>query len=85
MKNPDFLISNFLGRLGESPEGFRGVPEACGYILTEFGLKRKHLDLIHTKFYDFAIVHAESKLNPAWIQPIQPGSTLDPVEPKEST
>ena len=67
----DFLI--LLGGLG-GPEGFQGVPGGRGYILTKFGLKRRHLDLIHTKFHDFAPFQAESSLYPGWIQPIQPGS-----------
>ena len=68
-----FGFFDFLGGFG-GPEGFQGVPGGRGYILTKFGLKRRHLDLIHTKFHDFAPFQAESSLYPGWIQPIQPGS-----------
>ena len=32
---------------------FQGVPGGRGYILTKFGLKRRHLDLVHARFHDF--------------------------------
>ena len=67
------IFAAFWGGFG-SPEGFQGVPGGCGYVVTKFGLKRRHLDLIHAKCHDFAPFQAESRLNPAWIQPIQPGS-----------
>ena len=35
------------------PEGFQGVGGDHGYILTEFGPKRTHQTLLHTKFDDF--------------------------------
>ena len=38
------------------PEGFQGVPGGRGYILTEFGVKRRHLDLVHARFHDFWLV-----------------------------
>ena len=37
-------------------EGFRGVPGGCGYILTKFQVKRRHLDLIHVIFHDFVFI-----------------------------
>ena len=40
----------------KGPEGFQGVPGARGYILTEFGPKRTHQTLVHTKFDDFCLV-----------------------------
>ena len=55
-----FLIFGGFG----SPKGFQGVHGGRGYVVTKFGLKRRHLDLIHTTFHDFAPFQAESKLNP---------------------
>ena len=35
-------------------EAFRGVPGGRGYIVTKFQPKRRHLDLFHARFHDFA-------------------------------
>ena len=45
----------FFGFLGgfRGREAFRGVSGGCGSVLTKFGLKRRHLDLIHARFDDF--------------------------------
>ena len=53
----------FWGVLGVR-RGSQGVHGGRGYVVTKFGLKRRHLDLIHTTFHDFAPFQAESKLNP---------------------
>ena len=34
-------------------EAFRGVTGARGFILTKFGVERRHLDLFHARFHDF--------------------------------
>ena len=67
------IFDGFGGR-----EGFQGVHGGRGYVVTKFGLKRRHLDLIHTTFHDFAPFQAESKLNPGRIQA---ESSLDPAYP----
>ena len=49
-----FGFFDFLRGFG-GPEGFQGVPGGRGYILTKFGLKRRHLDLVHARFHDFGL------------------------------
>ena len=50
-----FAFLLILGGL-RGQEAFQRVPGGGCYILTEFGLKWRHLDLIHTIFHDFCPV-----------------------------
>ena len=52
----DFLHFLCLLETFSEREAFQGIPGGHGYILTEFVLKQRHLDLVHAICHDFSSV-----------------------------
>ena len=50
--------------------GVPGVPGGRGFILTKFGVKRRHLEPIHARFHDFGLFsqHVAAFLAVFWVK-----------------
>ena len=52
------IFERFLVR-----EAFQRVPRGSGSVLTKYQLKRRHLDLIHDRFHDFAAFSCKNHIS----------------------